>query len=277
LLHASPSVEPVDKQTPANRIWLRGDALLQGLHVSHLNDQVLLNLNASIEPVQSAEDLASLIQTVKSAAGWLQSLTNLDAIGMAFIWCSEERRLFPIPAMVGPDGQTLHSWRVAILPYIGHKALYEQYRLNEPWDSAANIKVMEQMPAVFRSPNDARPGYSSSYYLLDGKPAIFNGTEKVSFREITDGASQTIQVVEARQDIPWTKPEDVTYDPNKPLPRLGGFQERVFNVMIADYSVLTLPNQVDEKVLRAMISRDGGEYVDFESLQLIYTRPANKP
>jgi hypothetical protein len=29
-------------------------------------------------------------------------------------------------------------------------------------------------------------------------------------------------VVEAERDIPWTKPEDIAYDPAKPLPKFGG-------------------------------------------------------
>src|SRR5262249_29159759 len=43
----------------------------------------------------------------------------------------------------------LLSWRVAILPYIGQRALYQRFRLNEPWDSKHNKKLLAQMPKVF--------------------------------------------------------------------------------------------------------------------------------
>ena len=41
-----------------------------------------------------------------------------------------------------------HSWRVELLPYLDQNDLYGQYRMNEPWDSENNKKVLEQMPAV---------------------------------------------------------------------------------------------------------------------------------
>lgn len=39
---------------------------------------------------------------------------------------------FPPPTVLGPDGKTPHSWRVAILPYLDQKALYDEYRFDEP-------------------------------------------------------------------------------------------------------------------------------------------------
>jgi len=44
-----------------------------------------------------------------------------------------------------------------------------------------------------------------------------------SIANITDGSSNTILVVEANRDIPWTKPEDLPFNPKGPLPELGGF------------------------------------------------------
>ena len=56
---------------------------------------------------------------------------------------------FPPAVVIGPDGKTPHSWRVEILPYLHRKDLFEQYRLDEPWDSPANKKVLDQIPDVF--------------------------------------------------------------------------------------------------------------------------------
>ncbi|MEX2560459.1 MAG: H-X9-DG-CTERM domain-containing protein, partial [Pirellulales bacterium] len=80
--------------------------------------------------------------------------------------------------------------------------------------------------------------------------------------------SYTIMAVEARRDIPWTKPEDIAYDPDKPLPELGGHFSDGFNVAMMDGSVRFLaregkPGQpaVSESVLRALLTMAGGEAV----------------
>jgi RNA polymerase sigma factor (sigma-70 family) len=40
--------------------------------------------------------------------------------------------------VIGKDGKPLLSWRVLILPYIEEAALYQKFKLDEPWDSAHN-------------------------------------------------------------------------------------------------------------------------------------------
>ena len=43
------------------------------------------------------------------------------------------------------------SWRVALLPYLGYRNLYEQFRHDEPWDSPHNRKLIAKMPPVYES------------------------------------------------------------------------------------------------------------------------------
>ena len=40
---------------------------------------------------------------------------------------------------------------------------------------------------------------------------------------LQSGTSNTILVVEAQRDVPLTKPEDIPFDPELPLPQIGGF------------------------------------------------------
>ena len=56
-------------------------------------------------------------------------------------------------ARTDENGQPLLSWRVAILPFIEQQALYEQFHLDEPWDSEHNLKLIDQMPATFTDPS----------------------------------------------------------------------------------------------------------------------------
>src|SRR5262249_27690932 len=40
----------------------------------------------------------------------------------------------PPAVLYSKDGKPLHSWRVLILPHIEESKLYEEFRLDEPWD-----------------------------------------------------------------------------------------------------------------------------------------------
>jgi hypothetical protein len=167
---------------------------------------------------------------------------------------------FPAAVIIGPDGKTPHSWRVEILPYIEQIELYKAYKMDEPWDSPNNKKVLAKMPRVFSAtPN--QPSTVSSYYVLSGKETAFPGEQAIRIADITDGTSNTILAVESKRDIPWTKPEDLEYDPKKPLPKFGGFYPEGFNAALCDGSVRFLSNAIAEQVMRALITRSGGEVI----------------
>jgi hypothetical protein len=132
--------------------------------------------------------------------------------------------------------------------------------MDEPWDSEANKKVLEQMPVVFRHPKAAN-AKDASYFALTGETTIFSDNKGTGFAQIPDGTSNTIALVEAQRPIPWTKPEDIAYDPAKPLPKFGGYEPGIFVAALADGSVRNIAQNVDEKLLRALITKAGGEAV----------------
>ena len=167
---------------------------------------------------------------------------------------------FPPAVLYGPDGKTPYSWRVALLPLLGQKALYDQYRFDEPWDSEHNRKLATA-DSVYHSPRQPGGSPNSAYFVLTGPGSIFEIKEGASYAHITDGVSNTIMIVEAKRNIPWTKPEDIAYEANQPLPKLGGFYEGGFHIAFADGSVHFLSEDVSEKTFREWITRNGGEVV----------------
>jgi RNA polymerase sigma factor (sigma-70 family) len=84
--------------------------------------------------------------------------------------------------------------------------------------------------------------------------------------DIPDGCSKTILIIEAGNPVPWTKPEDLPFAMDEPLPLLGGLFTDVINTVLADCSVLPLKHDLDEATLRAAITRNGGEVVDLDRL-----------
>jgi len=202
--------------------------------------------------------LVPAIMAAREAAQRTQAQNNLKQIGLAFHNYHDVNGHFPAAAVIGPDGKTPHSWRVAILPFIEGTAIYNQYKFDEPWDGEHNKKLISQMPVVFRDPG-ADPAGHSSYYVLTGETTIFGPKDGAKITEIPDGTSNTILAVEAKRDIPWTKPDDIAYDPAKPLPKLGGWRPNGYNTLFADGSVRFISDTTDEMTLRALLTRAGAE------------------
>jgi hypothetical protein len=206
----------------------------------------------------------------------VKAANDLKQIGYAFHNYHDTYGRFPCPAIYSKDGQPLLSWRVAILPFVEQDSLFQEFHLDEPWDSEHNRSLIAKMPKVYESWGDAEADpYSTFFQVFVGKGTVFEGREGVRRSQITDGASNTILVIEAGEAVPWTKPADISFDPDKPLPALGGmFKERFrFSTLsfagskdilavFADGSVHQIKKTIDEKNLKRLIIRNDGESVD---------------
>lgn len=196
----------------------------------------------------------------------MTSANNLKLIGLALHTYHDAHKQFPAPAIYGKGGKPLLSWRVAVLPYIEQEALYRKFKLDEPWNSPHNSKLIPLMPKVYRPVRGklAEPDGTTFYQALVGKGAAFEGKSGLAFAGFTDGLSNTILVVEAGKDVVWTKPDDVPFDAGKKLPKLGGMFDEGFHALFGDGSVRFLKKTITPATLRAIITRAGGEVVPTE-------------
>jgi len=153
------------------------------------------------------------------------------------------------------DGKPLLSWRVALLPFIGEEKLLKQFKLTEPWDSDHNKALLKQRIPLYRTGLEPEDSNDTYYQLFAGEKALFDPTQRVD--TIRDGTSNTIGIIEAGPPVPWTKPADIAYDPNKPLPKLVGPYADLFCVGMLDGTVKLLKPEIDEKFFRQLI-----EYAD---------------
>src|SRR5690606_12989516 len=138
--------------------------------------------------------------------------------------------------------------------------------LSQPWDSPQNRKVLEKMPSVFRSPHAAKDSTKAAYFALTGdQTALGNQPGQVHdvLKFTTDGTSNTMLIVEAKRDIPWTKPEDIPYSAEQDVPKLGGFDDDGFVSVFADGAAHFFTYDLPSKDLRKMITRNGGEAIDW--------------
>jgi hypothetical protein len=204
--------------------------------------------------------LADAVRKQQKAAGRMQSVNNLKQIALAMHnWVDANGGTMPPEAVFGKDGKPLLSWRVLILPYVEQDDLYKQFHLNEPWDSEHNKKLLGKMPSVYAAPGQ-KSATDTHYQGFYGKGAFFEGKQGRRFpADFPDGTSNTIMVVEAAKGVPWTKPEDLDYDPAKPLPKLGGLFPGGFNAALCDGSVRFISNAVTPKTLHLLIQRNDGQ------------------
>jgi hypothetical protein len=171
----------------------------------------------------------------------------------------------PPHAIYSKAGKPLLSWRVALLPYLGHQELYKQFKLDEPWDSAHNKKLIDRMPKVYRSPKikDPRPGLTT-YLAAINKDFVFTGTrEGLRVRDITDGTSRTAVIVDVNDEagVLWTKPDDLIVDKKDPWKGLLGHYPGFVVVGMADGSVRRVPKTAKASTIWALFTRAGGEVV----------------
>lgn len=209
--------------------------------------------------------------------------TNLKVIALSMMNAENAMRAVP-GAIVDADGKPLLSWRVALLPYLddGGQALFEQFHLDEPWDSDHNKTLIPRMPAVFaaaRVPPDrgltgvvvpAGPGMAfgdpdGTVHIggEDGPPAT-----AVSLRSITDGLSNTaFMVAIPGLEVPWTQPADHEADPAELFAALKQKGIRTVTVVAADGSVWEISTGAKPEALRAYFSKAGAEVFDYDDLQ----------
>jgi RNA polymerase sigma factor (sigma-70 family) len=116
-------------------------------------------------------------------------------------------------------------------------------------------------PGGSRPPGSGTGGPSGTAPGMPGMPSGHGGLPAIP-ASIPDGTANTILVVEAGTPVVWTKPDDVPYQPRKPLPRLGGQFASVIHVVTVDGAVRLLPRQLDERTLRAAITPAGGEPIN---------------
>jgi hypothetical protein len=222
-------------------------------------DRVILTINEEAY----TKIMMPMIAQVRAAAQRTQDANNLKQMALAMHNFLDTHKSFPAWANYDKQGKPLLSWRVHILPYIEQNNLYMQFHLDEPWDSEHNKKLIPMMPDLYKSPFQKRAAKGKTTYLVPiGKNTIFTGEPKgIGIRDITDGTSNTILLVEANDDsaVTWTKPADFKVSVKDPLAKLVRPEAKGFNVALADGSVRYVLRTITLKTLRAVFTRNGGE------------------
>jgi RNA polymerase sigma factor (sigma-70 family) len=201
---------------------------------------------------------------------------RLRQIAVAFHDFFDKTGELPLHAIYAKDDTTpLLSWRVAILPNLGYQDLYNEFKHDEPWDSPHNKKLIAKMPDIYApvsvpgKPAKVEPG-RTHLQVFTGTDTVFDGTRRMKLVDITDGLSNTILVIEAKEPVTWTKPDDLPLPGKKgKMPALGGQIHDTVGVVFFDGGVRIFPAAISQEVIRALATPRGGETVDFEKLKVV--------
>lgn len=188
---------------------------------------------------------------------------NLNRIGTAIHAFHEANERLPGYLRAG-DGTPLLSWRVALLPHLGERALYDEFRLDEPWDGPHNRTLLGRMPAIFALPGARADPGMTFYRSFSGPGTLFDPVDKAapSFAEITNGLSNTVAVVEASEAVPWTRPDsEIPVEGVGLRRRVGGHFPGGANVLLLDGSARFLKDSAGTGSLLRVLTRrsDGGD------------------
>lgn len=207
------------------------------------------------------------VQKVREAAARAKDSNNMKQVGLGYHnYVGTYDQIpgpYPLKDQLGEPNRGL-SHRVALLPYIEQAAVFNQFKTDESWDSPANRPLGNTLVAPYTSPIDPPGTTTTRVQAFVGPGAMYDPTltKKLRLADVADGLGNTILLVTADDGVVWSKPQDLPFDPNGPVPSFG---QRAFpggtNVVMADGSVRFMRKDTSDAVKKAAITRAGGETI----------------
>lgn len=238
-----------------------GSDILKAVKMEQKKNTVELRAETKINLL----DLLPMLEKARDASVYATAKNRVRQVALSMHNFESAYQKFPNSVMVSEQGKK-YSWRIAILPFIGEKKLYDRYRFDEDWDSPHNTEVTSEMPEYFRHPNADKDSTNSSWFFVVGEGTMFDTPEtSLGFAGISDGTSNTIMAVEAKRNIHWAKPEDISFNPERF--RLGGYSDEGFIATLADGSVHHFSNDVEPEVLQKFFTAADGQVVNMDEIR----------
>jgi len=193
-----------------------------------------------------------------TVAGHTRNSERLKSIGEALQSYLREHGSYPPGALLNADGQPTVSWRVLILPYLGHKDLYDRFDLTKAWDDPVNLRLLKRMPAAYRK-NGADPDTTETGFAgIEGVNSLFaNASADLNGGRPGNGITLAERIaagpVGAEVHLPWTAPGDIDIAATNQLGSPRGFagEGNAFTpLLFLDGAIHLIPNNIDRGSMR---------------------------
>jgi hypothetical protein len=259
--------------------FLQSKSLLDPPVAAYINENFKAEANesrlvADLSDLFKEDGLTLLMKEVTAQQGQKEQMKRLQLIAKGCHKFEEANKKLPATANYDKEGKPLLSWRVHILPYMNQNNLYKLFRLDEPWDSEHNIKLLKMLPDCYfgmaANPNQDNLEAGKTIYLRPtGKGTLFDGSTAPTFAMMTDGTVSTMLAVVAGDDhaVEWTRPVDWKFDSEKPWQGLGVKKGEKLKIVTADGAGHRIRDDIDDVQLRNLVNPQDGDIVRMDDLK----------
>lgn len=152
------------------------------------------------------------------------------------------------------------SWRVHILPFVGEKSLYSEFKMDEPWDGPNNLKLLKRIPQCFNTRNGTKTRIVGNPDLLGPSGA----RRDYGMSDSPESTLLTLAVPEAMA-IEWTKPDDWVVSDQT----IGDIIAQSKNQPLFGVTCFGQPLKFDDAAkthLKSLLSINGGEKIELPKM-----------
>ena len=196
-------------------------------------------------------------EKAREAAKRVEKMNYFRQVGIGLLNAHEAYDSFPFPEPMHSSISKELSWRVVVLPFIEQNILHEQFDMKQAWDSETNLPLSKNIPEIYTLGEDSDKTSVCWIKATD---------KKVRFRDIRDGTSNTIMLMENPNKVAWSKPGDLSIDEAVNLVKNLKDGEELA-VVFYDSSVRTVSNKMDPEKFKAFLTLNGGEIVDWSEIK----------
>jgi type II secretory pathway pseudopilin PulG len=211
--------------------------------------------------------LVPAVQKAREAARRTQSKNNLRQMGLALQNYHDTFNVLPPGGTFNADGKEMFGWQVMLIPYMDASTLWNRLDRSVPWDDVRNQDLFRTPYPYYINPlvadgktTDSR-GFVLSHYA--GNQYLFFSNSAVSFNDLSDGLSQTIEAGEIFADfLPYAQPGNWRHPRNgihRNPQSFGCPHAEGALILMADGRVHWIPKEINEWVFYALGTPAGKE------------------
>ena len=205
--------------------------------------------------------LLAPIQSAREAGRRATCMSNLRNIELALHNYHEKYDRFPPAYTVDPEGKPLHSWRTLLLPFIERSDIYEQIKLDEPWDSPDNLAIFKnQNIRLYECLNcpELNRDAKTIYVMVTGPNYVSDGPNSCSIEDLKGKTGEVIHLIETTSPVHWYEPKDLKADEitfkvnDATTPGIGSWHPGFVVAAFCDGHVEAIDEDIAPEKLRSM-------------------------